>query len=85
MLHPSKHGRNLKNLLSPLMSNLISPADVNSSSDGLEERPPKDKRRLLPFSHLEHHKVDGDDVVSDLHEHIQDDAQRIANRVVVTP
>jgi hypothetical protein len=37
--------------------------DVDSSSDGLEERPPKDERRLLPLSHLEHHKVNGDEVV----------------------
>jgi hypothetical protein len=54
-------------------------ANINSSSHGLEERPPKDERRLLPLSHLEHHKVDRDEVVSDLHGYIFGNAQRIAN------
>jgi hypothetical protein len=57
-------------------------ADVDSSPNGLEERPPKNEWWLLPFSHLEHHKVDRDEVVSDLHRHIYGDAQRIANGVV---
>jgi hypothetical protein len=34
-------------------------ANINSSSHGLEERPPKDEWWLLPFSHLEYHEVDG--------------------------
>jgi hypothetical protein len=42
-------------------------ADVDGSCDGLEERPLKDEWWLLPFSHLEHHKVDADEVVYDLH------------------
>jgi hypothetical protein len=45
-------------------------ANINSSSHGLEEGPPKDERRLLPLSHLEHHEVDGDEMVFDLHGHI---------------
>jgi hypothetical protein len=39
-------------------------ADVDGSSHDLEERPPKDEWWLLPLSHLEHHEVDGDEVVS---------------------
>jgi hypothetical protein len=42
-------------------------ADIDGSSHGLEEGPPKDEWWLLPLSHLEYHKVDGDEVVSDLH------------------
>jgi hypothetical protein len=57
-------------------------ANVNGSSHGLEERPPKNEWWLLPLSHLEYHKVDGDEVVSDLHGHIFGDAQEIANGVV---
>jgi hypothetical protein len=57
-------------------------ANINGSSHGLEERPPKDEWWLLPFSHLEYHKVHGDEVVSDGHGHIFSDAQGIANGVV---
>jgi hypothetical protein len=57
-------------------------ANINGSSHGLEERPPKDEWWLLPLSHLEYHEVDGDKVVSDLHGHIFGDAQRIANGVI---
>jgi hypothetical protein len=35
---------------------------INSSSHGLEERPPNDEWWLLPLSHLEYHEVDGDEV-----------------------
>jgi hypothetical protein len=34
------------------------------------------------LSHLEYHKFDGDEVVSDLHGHIFGDAQGVANGVV---
>jgi hypothetical protein len=37
---------------------------------------------FLPFSHLEHHEINRDEVASDLHGHIHGDAQRIANGVV---
>jgi hypothetical protein len=57
-------------------------ANINSSSYGLGERPPKDERRLLPLSHLEHNEVDGDEVVSDLHGYIFGNAQGIANGVI---
>jgi hypothetical protein len=35
-------------------------ANVDGSSNGLEEMPPKDEWWLLPLSHLEYHKVNGD-------------------------
>jgi hypothetical protein len=57
-------------------------ANINGSSQGIEEMPPKDEWWLLPLSHLEYHEVDGDEVVSDLHGHIFGDAQGIANGVV---
>jgi hypothetical protein len=56
--------------------------DVVGSSHSLEERPPKDEWWLLPLSHLEYHKVDGDEVVSNLHRHIFGDAQGVVNGVV---
>jgi hypothetical protein len=34
-------------------------ADVDGSSHGLDERPPKDEWWLLFISHLEHHEVNG--------------------------
>jgi hypothetical protein len=37
---------------------------------------------LIPLSHLEHHEVDGDEVVSDLHGYIFGNAQGIANEVI---
>jgi hypothetical protein len=72
----------LKELLSVDIEHDLPLANINSSSHGLEERPPKDERRLLPLSHLEHHEVDGDEVVSDLHGHIFGNAQGIANGVI---
>jgi hypothetical protein len=60
----------------------LSLADISDGSDGLEERPPKDEWWLLSFSHLEHHKVDANELVFDLHKHIYGDAQRIVNGVV---
>jgi hypothetical protein len=57
-------------------------ADINSSSHGLEERPPKDEWWLLPLSRLEYHEVDGDYVMSNLHGNIFGDAQGIANGVI---
>jgi hypothetical protein len=57
-------------------------ADINGSSHGLKGRPPKDERWILPLSHVEYHKVDGDEVVSDIHGHIFGDAQGVANGVV---
>jgi hypothetical protein len=57
-------------------------ANINSSSHGLEERPPKDEWWLLPLSHLEFHEVDGDEVVSDLRGNIFGDAQGIVNAVI---
>jgi hypothetical protein len=56
--------------------------DFHGSSHGLEKGPPKYEWQLLPFSHLEHHKVEGDEVVSDFHGNIHGDAQRVANGVV---
>jgi hypothetical protein len=60
----------------------LSLPDVDGSSHGLEEGPPKDEWRLLPLSHIEHHEVDRNEVVSDLHRQIHGDAQRVANGVV---
>jgi hypothetical protein len=54
-------------------------ANINSSSHGLEERPPKDEWWLLPLSHLEYHEVNRDEVMCNLHEHIFGDAQGIAS------
>jgi hypothetical protein len=56
--------------------------DVDDRSHDIEEGPPKDEWWLLPLSHLEHHEVDRDEVVFDIHGDIHGGTQRIANGVV---
>jgi hypothetical protein len=57
-----------------------SSSNINVCSHGAEEWSPKDERRFFSELHVQHHKVDRDEIVLDFHWNVFRDSCRVVNR-----